>query len=479
MKLALMAAVFCAAASATVWDPAVRLTDNTWSDFSYWSCQRRIAVDPQGRVHVAWYAMNSGLGTYRFQVYYKRWTPAAGWTADTLISADRLAANQNSKYSCIAVDSSGRVWVAWAGGSTDDADEYIYAKSCLPTDSGNGGWEAVSRQLSASAPTVDKNCPTLTATPDGRVHAAWLEGVYATVVHAERIDTVWQAPVTVEGGASYKAYPAIAGGPDNRLHLCWYGRPGSSGYYDVWYKSRTGTTWGPTEEVSFGDRHQMYPSIAINPATGNPHVLWQCYTSGNYRRTVHAWRSSGGWQPADTLSEPGDTLNQDLGQIVFTPDGRGHAVWYGRSPSWPTLVQVRYAERSPAGAWSAPFNVTDTSGSKERPSIAAGGAFAPNDVHAVWTDYLPGNAEIYYARGAPGTWVAERSRPAADGTRLAANVVRGVLNLPVSSFGPGHSSLVDATGRRVLALRPGPNDVSHLAPGVYFVEPGGRVLVLK
>ncbi len=479
MKVAVLACLLPVIAAAAIWDPAVRLTDNTWSDYSYWSCQRRIAVDPQGRVHVAWYAMNSGLGTYKFQVYYKRWTPAAGWSADTMISADLYAANQSCKYSSIAVDSTGRVWAIWASGPDDDAAEAIYAKSCVPGDSGNSGWDPVSRLLSTNGPEVDKNCPTIAATPGGRVHAAWLEGNYASILYRERIDTTWQTPVTVEGGSNYKAYPAIAAGPDNRLHLIWYGRPGSSGFYDVFYKSRTGTTWGATEEVSFGERHQMYPSIAVNPATGNPHVLWQCYTSGNYRRAVHAWRNSGGWQPADTLSESGDTLNQDMGQVVFTPDGVGHAVWYGKSPASPTLVQLRYAERSAAGTWSAPFNVTDTNGSKERPSIAAGNGVAPNDIHVILTDYLPGNAEIYYFHAAPGTWVQERSRPTTNGSRLAATVIRGVLNLPVSSFVIRNSSLVDAAGRRVLDLRPGPNDVSSLAPGVYFVQPGGRVLVVN
>ncbi|MFO7650442.1 MAG: hypothetical protein R6X13_03750, partial [bacterium] len=53
----------------------------------------------------------------------------------------------------------------------------------------------------------------------------------------------------------------------------------------------------------------------------------------------------------------------------------------------------------------------------------------------------------------------------------AASVVRNVLNLPVSSFVIRNSSLVDAAGRRVLDLRPGPNDVSRLAPGVYFICP--------
>jgi hypothetical protein len=35
----------------------------------------------------------------------------------------------------------------------------------------------------------------------------------------------------------------------------------------------------------------------------------------------------------------------------------------------------------------------------------------------------------------------------------------------------GEASLLDITGRRVMSLQSGPNDIRHLAPGVYFVRP--------
>jgi YVTN family beta-propeller protein len=79
----------------------------------------------------------------------------------------------------------------------------------------------------------------------------------------------------------------------------------------------------------------------------------------------------------------------------------------------------------------------------------------------------------------------EEQRPTPAAARIApfATVVRGVLHLPASSFGIRHSTLVDAAGRRLLDLRPGPNDVSSLAPGVYFVCSGkpapSRVLVVR
>jgi hypothetical protein len=57
------------------------------------------------------------------------------------------------------------------------------------------------------------------------------------------------------------------------------------------------------------------------------------------------------------------------------------------------------------------------------------------------------------------------------GPRLggAATVVRGVLLLPRAAAKP---ELLDAAGRTVMTLTPGPNDLSRLGPGVYFVSEG-------
>ena len=48
-------------------------------------------------------------------------------------------------------------------------------------------------------------------------------------------------------------------------------------------------------------------------------------------------------------------------------------------------------------------------------------------------------------------------------------IARGILFPPLSPF-TTHTSLFDMTGRKVLDLHAGPNDVSRLAPGVYFVR---------
>ena len=48
-------------------------------------------------------------------------------------------------------------------------------------------------------------------------------------------------------------------------------------------------------------------------------------------------------------------------------------------------------------------------------------------------------------------------------------VVRGVLSLPLAAGRLPLNALIDISGRKVLDLRAGPNDVSRIAPGVYFI----------
>lgn len=60
------------------------------------------------------------------------------------------------------------------------------------------------------------------------------------------------------------------------------------------------------------------------------------------------------------------------------------------------------------------------------------------------------------------------SRPVTATPARPAAIVRSILCLP-SSTATG-TLLIDAAGRRRLALKPGPNDLSGLAPGVYFIQ---------
>lgn len=76
---------------------------------------------------------------------------------------------------------------------------------------------------------------------------------------------------------------------------------------------------------------------------------------------------------------------------------------------------------------------------------------------------------------APAAGVEEGREPATSGQRPAATVMRGVLRMGDRGRATGdRAELLDATGRRLMALHAGVSDVSRLAPGVYFVRDAGR-----
>jgi hypothetical protein len=54
---------------------------------------------------------------------------------------------------------------------------------------------------------------------------------------------------------------------------------------------------------------------------------------------------------------------------------------------------------------------------------------------------------------------------------LGSTIIRGILNLQPSVYNlQSEIVLLDISGRKVLDLKPGANDVRSLAPGVYFVK---------
>jgi photosystem II stability/assembly factor-like uncharacterized protein len=69
--------------------------------------------------------------------------------------------------------------------------------------------------------------------------------------------------------------------------------------------------------------------------------------------------------------------------------------------------------------------------------------------------------------------IQESPKPQATSSKLGPTIVRGVLVLGAVGSRQntaGRTELLDISGRKVLALRAGTNDVSRLAPGVYFVR---------
>ncbi|MFO7639399.1 MAG: CRTAC1 family protein [bacterium] len=104
-------------------------------------------------------------------------------------------------------------------------------------------------------------------------------------------------------------------------------------------------------------------------------------------------------------------------------------------------------------------------------------------------DVLAGVAVRQYLVVTEGQTAVREESPVLPGRPgLSATIVRGVLFLPRDP-GAGHNpilpgesglcpkpALLDISGRKVMDLQPGENDVSRLSPGVYFVSPASGVI---
>ena len=90
------------------------------------------------------------------------------------------------------------------------------------------------------------------------------------------------------------------------------------------------------------------------------------------------------------------------------------------------------------------------------------------------------SAAIAVLRDSIPEGVDEKPQRQASSGGSSVTIVRGVLSLPSPSVLHGASCvLLDISGRKVLDLKPGANDVRALAPGIYFVREQSQATSLK
>ena len=210
--------------------------------------------------------------------------------------------------------------------------------------------------------------------------------------------------------------------------------------------------------------------------TDNPRIAGGARASvGDYGRYLQmllhrGWY--GGQQVLDSAVVESSFVDQTRGvPITYTPYQN-----YG----WldPTLPYTRYG----IGCWRERVDSTG-----QVTEIASQGAFG----FSPWIDFRRNLVGVFSVRfllrrAAATYWhmkqlvrtiidsgsvaVEQHATPHASGITPSATVVRGSLRLaggPSTISSP--SWLLDIAGRKVMSLKQGENDVSHLAPGVYFV----------
>ena len=165
--------------------------------------------------------------------------------------------------------------------------------------------------------------------------------------------------------------------------------------------------------------------------------------------------------------------DEDDGLRVISVSDPAHPVevgYYG-TPGWALGVAVagNYAYVADENSGLRVVSVSDPAYPSEvgyciAPDVASGVAVVGN--YAYVADGHAG-LQIYQFYGAG---IQEGDKSQALSLEPEATIVRGVLELPPAANRPPPAALLDVSGRKVLDLHPGANDVSRIAPGVYFVR---------
>jgi hypothetical protein len=280
------------------------------------------------------------------------------------------------------------------------------------------------------------------------------------------------------------------------IHICWGRAPavafGSQNYLVVWSGddiygarvSQSGTVLD-TAGIPISTAANSQGGAAVSFDGTDFLVVWEDCRNNSDTSDIYGARVS---QSGTVLDPAGIRItsaahNQYAPAVAF--DGTDFLVVWTDERSGFYQYDIYGARVSQAGT------VLDTAGIPISTAASyqeyAAVSFDGTDFLVAWEDYRSGyDWNIYGARVSPAGTVLDpmgflisvtaglEEAPNAEvrKTGCPPTVVRGALFLAEAS-GPNSlatSWLMDVSGRRALDLHPGANDVSSLAPGVYFVR---------
>jgi len=373
----LVLGLFLSAQSALAdWGAARRLT---WTADA--SDTPAMAVDTTGSVHVAWSDYTPGNP----EIYYKK----SGDGGLTWGAVKRLTWTSGDSFApAIGTDSGNAVHVVWYD-STSGGNEIFYRKS----PDGGSTWGTAKRLTWTTGESV---FPGIAIDAGDSIHVVWSDATpgNADVYYRQSADggSTWGAVTRLSWTLGSSQTPAMATGPGNAVHIVWI--DDTPGNPEVYYRRSGdgGAAWEAVERLTWTSGKSYSPALVVR-SSNTIYVIWEDDTPGNYE--LHYRRSGDGgatWATVQRLSwTSGDSVSPTA---AMDSSGAVHVVWSDYSTGNPDL----YYRSRPAGSatWSATQRLTWTPEDSASPAMAVDGS---NFIHIVWSDYTPGNYEIYYRKG--------------------------------------------------------------------------------
>jgi len=413
---------------------------------------------------VVWQESRSGESGY--DIYGARVTPA-GVVLDTSSIAISTTAN-DQWYPALAFDGTNFlvVWQESDSGSSDD----IYGARVTPAgvvlDTSGIAISTAANSQSDPALAFD-GTSFLVVWTDGR------SGSYCDIYGARVTPAgvvLEPSGVAISTAADYQWYPALAFDGTNFLVVWQDSRSG----WDVLYGARVtpaGVVLDPSGiAITYAMTYKRYPAaLAFDGA--NFLVVWQDSRSGS-SYDIYGARVTPAGVVLDLAGIAISTAASDQCYPALAFDGTNFlVVWADKRGG---SYDIYGARVTPGGVALDSGPVVMQEGNQSYPALARGDRGQVFLVYSGWAGTVGGrtyNAGRIWGMYDPLTGIVETMDDERGTMNIGPTIVRGCLVLPQSPIANPQSrvGLLDVSGRKVADLHPGPNDVRHLTPGVYFV----------
>jgi hypothetical protein len=275
--------------------------------------------------------------------------------------------------------------------------------------------------------------------------------------------------IAISTAAGYQESPTLVFDGDNYLVVWQDGRRGDS--TDI-YGARV-TPAGvvlDTAGIAISTAAGSQSSPAIFLGGGNSLVAWTDGRSGT-SHDIYGARVTPAGVVLDTAGIAISTSAVDQDHPAIVSEGANSlVVWEdGRSSESTDIYAARVTS---AGIVFDSGPVVRQGGGQYHPALTRGAGNQLFLVYQGWVGTAGGktyNTQRIWGKMDPKPAIAETPESEVRMTSGGATVVRGVLLLAARASSSA-SCLLDVSGRKVLDLHPGANDVRGLSPGVYFVR---------
>ncbi len=213
----------------------------------------------------------------------------------------------------------------------------------------------------------------------------------------------WESTTRLTWTSGDSSEPSLAVDSSGGVHLVWY--DDTPGNPEIFYKKTPdgGGTWVANKRLTYNSNSSLSPDISAD-SSNRLHVVWTDNTYGGF--DIYYKRSTDGgaiWSAKKRLSF--DSNPSWTPVVAAGPANNIHVVWTDYAPG---NYEIYYKKSPDGGAtWSASQRLTWTSGDNQSPSLTVDPS---GHIYVAWCDMNPGNFDVYYKKSTNGgtTWAASK-----------------------------------------------------------------------